>query len=70
MLIQAPADFIHTFVTDLNSAVGGHVLVGATAKLPVIPIAVYIDGKYHLGGGLPDAVSPGFTIQMGGGLAF
>ncbi|MFC1584017.1 hypothetical protein ACFL5V_00570 [Fibrobacterota bacterium] len=54
----------------LQSGIGGHALVGAKAKLPVIPIAVFVDGKIHFGGGLPDAVSNGLTLEMGAALAF
>lgn len=53
-----------------TSGMGGHVLVGVKVKPPVIPIALYTDGKYHFGGDLPDAVNPGFTLEMGAALAF
>ena len=54
----------------LSMGFGGHVLVGSKVKLPIIPIAVYVDGKYHFGGYLPEQVSAGFTLEMGGALAF
>jgi len=54
----------------LSNGIGGHVLVGAKIKPPMMPFAVYIDGKLHLGGGLPEEVSSGFTLETGAGLAF
>lgn len=54
----------------LNSGIGGHFLVGAKAKVPVIPIAVYADIKYHFGGNLPEGMNTGMTLQLGGALAF
>ncbi len=54
----------------LQSGVGGHIVLGVKVKPPVVPIAVFADVKYHIGGGLPDDVSNGITLEIGGGLAF
>jgi hypothetical protein len=55
----------------LSSGFGFHVMLGAKAKIPVIPIAAYANLKYHFGGGLPDAVdASSMTFELGGGLAF
>ena len=55
----------------LQSGVGFHLLVGAKAKLPVIPIAAYLDAKYHFLSGLPESVSPSsLTLELGGAFAF
>jgi hypothetical protein len=67
----AEQDIIDAFAKKkLDKGMGGHVALGARLKPPVVPIAVFIDGKLHLGGGLPDAVTGGFTLEMGVGLAF
>jgi hypothetical protein len=52
-----------------NSGIGGHILLGTRAKLPVIPIAAYANVKYYLGGGVSDAFDQGVTIEIGGGFA-
>ncbi|MGL1900808.1 MAG: hypothetical protein OCC49_01640 [Fibrobacterales bacterium] len=52
-----------------NSGVGGHIILGARTQLPVIPLAAYINAKYHVGGGLDDGATSGVTIEIGGGLS-
>jgi len=54
----------------LQQGLGAHVLLGAKAKVPVIPIAIYTDLKYHFGGNLPKGFNNGVTLQLGGALAF
>ncbi len=54
----------------LKSGMGGFLQLGAQAKPPVIPIAVYLDFKYHFLSFNPDAVSGGLTMELGGALAF
>lgn len=50
---------------------GGFVQVGAKAKPPVVPIAAYLDLKYHFLGFMPDEASgSGLTLELGGALAF
>jgi hypothetical protein len=50
---------------------GGFVQLGAKAKPPVIPVAVYLDLKYHFLGFMPkEASSSALTLELGGALAF
>ena len=54
----------------LKQSIGGHVLVGLRAKLPIIPIAAYANFKYYFGGDFPEEVQPGrMTAEVGVGLA-
>lgn len=59
---------------SLNISVGGHVLLGATIKLPVLPLAIYINGKYYFGGIFPEEISTDsygyFAAEGGIGLSF
>lgn len=55
----------------LNTSIGGHILVGVRAKLPIIPIAAYVNGKLYFGGDFPSEMDPGmFALEAGVGLAF
>ncbi len=53
----------------LNSGVAAHALVGLRIKPPVIPLAIYANGKYYLGGNFDSAFDPGFVFEIGGGFA-
>jgi len=54
-----------------KTGMGGFVQLGAQAKPPIIPIAVYLDFKYHFLGFSPDLASgSGLTMELGGALAF
>lgn len=53
----------------LEYGVGAHVIVGARAKLPIIPIAAYANYKYYLGG-FQSPINAGQAIELGGGIAF
>lgn len=54
----------------LNTSIGGHILVGLRAKLPIIPIAAYSNFKYYIGGDYPDEIDAGnMTVEVGVGLA-
>jgi hypothetical protein len=71
------ADEIQEIVVDaikdegLKSGIGFHLQIGAKAKAPIIPIAVYANMKYHFLGSMPSAVSgSGMTMELGGALAF
>jgi hypothetical protein len=55
---------------SLVTGFGGHLVAGAKLKPPVVPIAVFVNGKIHIGGDMPDAVSSGFTLEIGAALAF
>lgn len=54
----------------LKKSVGGHILVGARAKLPIIPIAAYANFKYYIGGDYPEEIDAGnMTAELGIGFA-
>ena len=54
----------------VKTSIGGHVLIGMRAKLPVIPIAAYSNVKFYFGGDYPDEVDPGIVaLELGIGLA-
>jgi hypothetical protein len=55
----------------LNSSFGFHLEAGAKAKIPVIPIAIFADVKYHFLNSMPKAVDANsMTFEMGAALAF
>ena len=54
----------------LKTSIGGHILVGLRAKLPIIPIAAYANFKYYFGGDFPEEIEPGrMAAEIGVGLA-
>ena len=54
----------------LKTSIGGHILVGLRAKLPIIPIAAYANFKYYFGGDFPEEVEPGrMAAEVGVGFA-
>ena len=54
----------------LNTNLGGHILVGVRAKLPIIPIAAYINGKYYFGIDYDSEVdASSFVMEAGVGFA-
>ena len=54
----------------LNTSIGGHILLGVRAKLPIIPIAAYGNFKYYIGGDYPSEIDAGnMTVELGVGLA-
>jgi len=55
--------------SDYESGMGGHVIAGVRLKLPVIPLAVYANGKYYFGGNTNSKFSQGFVAELGGGFA-
>ncbi len=60
-------------ITDegLKSGIGFHLEFGAKAKVPVIPIAVFADVKYHFLNSMPKAAdSNSMTYELGAALAF
>lgn len=54
----------------LHTNLGGHILLGVRAKLPIIPIAAYVNGKYYFGVDYDDEIdaSP-FVLEAGVGFA-
>ncbi len=54
----------------LNTGIGGHLLVGVRAKLPIIPIAAYANYKFYFGGDFDDEIDMGrHAIEIGAGFA-
>ncbi len=52
---------------------GFHIVAGAQVKPPVVPLALYADMKFTIGGKLDDTVdisATGLTLQLGAALAF
>jgi hypothetical protein len=55
----------------LNSGIGFHIAAGVKVKPPVIPIAAFLDIKYHFLSTLPSAVDANsLTMELGAALAF
>lgn len=55
----------------LSNGVGFHLMAGAKAKPPIIPLAVFANVKYHFLSTLPSAVDANaMTLEVGGALAF
>lgn len=54
----------------LKTSIGGHALIGARFKLPIIPIAAYTNVKFYFGGDYPEEIDPGMVaLELGVGLA-
>ncbi len=54
----------------LNKSIGFHAMIGARAKLPIIPIALYANAKVYLGGDYDSDIDAGhFAFEIGGGFA-
>lgn len=54
----------------LHTSIGGHILVGMRAKLPIIPIAAYANYKYYIGGDFAKEIDfGGHAVEVGIGLA-
>ncbi|MDB5050418.1 MAG: hypothetical protein JWO30_3489 [Fibrobacteres bacterium] len=55
----------------LKSGVGFHLEVGAKVKPPIIPLAAFVNFKYHFLSSMPSAVDGNsLTMELGGALAF
>jgi hypothetical protein len=52
----------------LEFGVGAHLLAGVRIKIPALPIALYVNGKYHFGGGMAREFRQGLVLEAGGGL--
>jgi len=52
-----------------TTGMGGHIIAGVRIKPPVIPVAIYANGKYYFGGNLNSQYSNGFVLELGGGFA-
>jgi len=54
---------------DYKGGIGGHIIAGIRIKPPVIPLAVYANGKYYFGGDLGKQFTQGLVLELGGGFA-
>jgi len=52
-----------------TTGMGGHIIAGFRIKPPVIPLAIYANGKYYIGGNTNSQFSQGFVFEIGGGFA-
>jgi hypothetical protein len=52
-----------------TTGIGGHIIAGFRIKPPVIPLAIYANGKFYFGGNTNSQFSQGFVLEVGGGLA-
>jgi hypothetical protein len=65
VLIEAMKD------EGLTSGIGFFAQVGAKVKPPIIPLAVYANGKYGFGGpSIAGVTASGLTLELGGAIAF
>jgi len=55
--------------SDYESGIGGHIIAGVRIKAPMMPIAIYTNGKYYFGGNTNSQFSQGFVLEVGGGFA-
>jgi len=54
---------------DYKTGIGGHVIGGFRIKAPILPAAIYVNGKYYFGGNTNSQFTQGVVIEVGGGLA-
>jgi len=52
-----------------TTGMGGHIIAGFRIKPPIIPLAIYANGKYYIGGNTNSQFSQGFVLEAGGGFA-
>ena len=52
-----------------TTGMGGHIIAGLRIKPPIIPLAVYANGKYYIGGNTNKQFSQGLVLEVGGGFA-
>ena len=52
-----------------DMGIGGHAIAGFRIKVPIIPIAFYVNGKYYFGGSADSKFSQGPVFEFGGGFA-
>jgi len=52
-----------------TTGMGGHLIAGLRIKPPIIPLAVYANGKYYIGGNTNKQFSQGLVLEVGGGFA-
>jgi hypothetical protein len=68
---STPAAARTTFVNNITTNTwGAHLAVGAQLKIPVVPIALFIDGKWYLHVATSSAASKyPFVVNVGAGLS-
>jgi hypothetical protein len=68
---STPAAARKTFINNLTTNTwGAHLAVGAQLKIPVVPIALFIDGKWYLHVATSSAASKyPFVVNVGAGLS-
>jgi hypothetical protein len=52
-----------------TTGIGGHIIAGIRIKAPIIPLAIYTNGKYYFGGNTNSQFTQGFVLEVGGGFA-
>lgn len=53
-----------------ESTFGGHLLLGTQFKLPIIPLAIFVDGKWHFNAATSDAATANpFSVSAGAAFA-
>ncbi len=52
-----------------KTGIGGHLIAGVRIKPPIIPLAIYTNGKYYFGGNTNSQFTQGFVLEVGGGFA-
>jgi len=71
---EAAAEIKKSLVKTLQNesyttGMGGHIIAGFRIKPPIIPLAIYANGKYYIGGSTNSQFSQGFVLEAGGGFA-
>ncbi|MDR2593610.1 MAG: hypothetical protein LBC87_02430 [Fibromonadaceae bacterium] len=72
--VEAAAEIKKALVNTLQkesytTGMGGHIIAGFRIKPPIIPLAIYANGKYYIGGNTNSQFSQGFVLEAGGGFA-
>jgi len=63
-------DLVSTLQSEsYTTGMGGHIIAGFRIKPPIIPLAIYANGKYYIGGNTNSQFSQGFVLEAGGGFA-
>jgi len=71
---KAPEEIKKALIKTLEkesytTGIGGHIIAGLRIKPPIIPVAIYANGKYYFGGNTNKQFSQGFVLEAGGGFA-
>jgi hypothetical protein len=68
-------EFVEKVATSMaeegfTTGMGGHVMGGIRISPPILPFAVFANGKYYFGGAYHEQFTPGAVVEVGGALAF